>query len=184
MTQPAEHTPAFKIFHYYYEVYVPQYALYGENYLQDYGFPTTGNRETDRAMANQRTLCQLTLAQMAEHIDNGISVILADPTKSMELYEIVNKHLIEWKQKASFDRHINVPLEDLKKLEVLAVNLYDIAKATGQVKATNSRLFGSIDSISPIKANTSNTNSNVKQQHETVVDGISKEVFSRKKSWR
>lgn len=189
MSNTSEHSPAFKIFHYYYKVYIPQSHLYSRDYIQQFGIPTSGNKAIDREMANSKTLAQLTIAQMADHFSNGANMILQESSKSVEIYGIIRDHLLKCKQQA--ENPVGgepPPMDDLRKLDELATELYKIAKGYMNEAPEDSNLFRRLDSLGSRRAMRRERDlpeeRRVPEEHTPISDAIAKANFQRTKQWR
>ena len=186
-----ETSAAYRIFHWYYKAFLPQYALYSPEYIQIFGTPTTQNRDIDRELSKSLTLCQLTISQMAIHLNNGISIRLEEPEKSVEIYRTVHEHLLDWDRVVRDSvGDINPPLEDLRLLDALAVELYKIAKGYFQMAPTASPFFQTIDRLESRRAmsrrplNTLPPGREVAPEHKLITESIAKEAFAKSRRWR
>lgn len=190
MTQTTKkHTAAFRIFHYYYRCYIPQSQLYSREFLQQFGVPTTGDKKIDREMANSSTLAQLTIAQIANHFDDGATITLEDPRKSVEIYETIREHLVLCRETAQNPAGGEVPpMEDLRKLDNLAGEVYKIARGYMSQATEDSRLFSRLNQLGGRRAMTRDTKvpeaRQVAAEHTPVTDAINKANFQRTKQWR
>jgi len=186
-----EQTAAYRIFHWYYLAFIPQYALYSADYLKNFGVPTTQNREIDRELAKALTKVQLTISEMAEHLDNGVNIQLEDPQKSVEIYKTVREHLIDWDhlvRDAIGD--VDPPMEDLRKLDALAAELYKIAKGYMQIAPSDTKLFQTIDKLESRRAMSrhpvpeQNAKPLLPANYQSITDNIAKEAFAKSRRWR
>jgi hypothetical protein len=182
---------AYRIFHWYYKAFLPQYALYSRDYLENFGIPTTQNREIDRELSKTLTLCQVTISDMAEHLDNGVNIRLEDPKTSVEIYKTVREHLMDWDRIVRDSvGDINPPLDDLRKLDRLAVELYKIAKGYFEQAPSDSKLFQAIDRLESRRAISRKPlaalpeHRKVQAEHTLITDSIAKEVFAKSRRWR
>lgn len=184
-----KHSAAFRIFHYYYKCYIPQSQLYSRDYIHQFGIPTTGHKAIDREMANSPTLAQLTIAQMAEHFDDGATLTLQDPKQSVEIYKTIREHLILCREAAQNPVGGEVPpMEDLRKLDALAGEVYKIARGYMDRDVEDSRLFSKLDRLGGRRAMSRGgevtERPRVKEEHTPITDAIAKANFERTKQWR
>jgi hypothetical protein len=186
-----DQSAAYRIFHWYYLAFIPQHATYSKDYLTNFGIGTTQNREIDRELAKSLTLAQLTISDMAEHLDNGINIQLEDPKKSVEIYKTVREHLLDWEklvQESIGD--VDPPMEDLRKLDLLASELYKVAKGYMQIAPSDSKLFQTIERLgsrrvmSRITAAEQVKRAPLPEDYQSITDKIAKEAFAKSRRWR
>ena len=145
---PTEHTAAFKIFHYIYICLMPAMYLHSDDELENYGVVTTGDRDHDRAMANELTTVQLTISRIAELTDEGVPITLTRPEDSATIYKILQEHLDDWDRNSRSNINLGiVPVDDLRKLELLKSKVADIAKYYIPVRPTMSSFFEKLDAF-------------------------------------
>lgn len=187
-----EQTAAFKLFNYLYRVYIPQHHMYSNEYLKQFGIPTSGDSALDKAQANEMTLTQQTIAGMAELHADGAAIALEDPSKSVEIYEILRNHLNDWSRAVHEAFHdINPPIEDLRKLDDLATEVYKIAKGYMKTDELNSSLVSGISSLGglrrrrrrDIRQNVEVSGEGQAKEHTPISDTIAKESFAQRKRW-
>lgn len=185
-----KHTAAYRIFHYYYKCYMAQHHLYSDDYMKAFGIPTSGDRDVDRNLAASKTLCQLTIADMANHLDNGANLTLEEPSKSVEIYNTVREHLLDWKR--TLDQAIgemDAPIDDLRKLDNLATEVYKVARGYMRNGHQAGGMFGSVRRLGARRAMSRKVDQTsgvvkVPEEHKSITDNIVKETFSRRKNWR
>lgn len=190
MIDRKNHTAAYKIFHYYFRCYIPQNHLYSNDYLRDFGIPTTGNKAIDQAMGASKTLVQVTIMEMAEHLDNGANITLENNAKSVEIYNIIKDHLAEWQRQVKNNLIItSAPIEDLRKLDNLATEVYKIAKGYMKNAPSQSGLFNKLRAMEQrrgiSKTGEEKVTRIIPNEHKPVTDMIKKESFQRSnKKWK
>lgn len=124
-----QQTAAYKLFHYRFLCEVAQMHLYEANWLDISGFNTTGNPTLDRQMAIQPVVVQLTPAAMAKFHDEGVEMRLVNPEDSVKIYQLIFDHLNDWQNAVNLDiNRMNGPLDDLKKFDRLASEVYKLAR--------------------------------------------------------
>lgn len=185
----AEHSAAYKIFHYYYHCLIPQHHLYSQDFISTFGLPTSENREIDRELATSEVLTQVTIAEMSQHLANGANMTLEEPRKSVEVYRILREHLLDWKRKTEDPLDTTEPpVEDLRDLDALAVEVYKIAKGFMQTDDGGSRFFRSLQNMESRRAmsrftESQDTKFNVPQEHKPISDVIAKTAFKNRRRW-
>ena len=143
-----EHTAAFKIFHYIFICQMSAMHLYSDEELEHYGSISSGDREFDKAMATDLTTVQLTISRIAELSDEGVPVILTNPEDSARIYKIIQEHLDDWDRNSRTNLNLgNVPVEDLRKLELVKTKVAEVAKYYIPVRPTMSAFFERLDSF-------------------------------------
>jgi hypothetical protein len=126
---PAQHSAAYKLFHHRYHCITAQMNLYSKAYLEISGMVSTGDKNADRAMAHAPAQCWLTPAAMAEFLEQGATFAIKEPKETVEIYENINQHLQDWKNHVQKELNTSdVPWEDLRKFEALAVEVFKIAR--------------------------------------------------------
>lgn len=166
---------------------MPQHHLYDEQWLKQVGVPTSGDRNIDRELANSEILCQLTIAEMAEKFANGATLTLEDPKKSVEIYETINEHIGDWRQISSNPLGMEeIPVEDLRMLEELAIEIYKIARGyrVKQLEDSKGLTFLSKRPASRFTPDKASIRSSVKGEHNPITDLIAEAQFERSKRWR
>lgn len=129
MSNPGQHTAAFKIFHYPYYCRVRGIHLLSDVQLEVFGIVSTGSGRVDSTVAQEYVDCQLTMADMAELFSEGVSIILTEPEKSVVMYEILREHLQDHLEHVNTAINVQkAPLEDLRKLDALAAEIYKVAR--------------------------------------------------------
>lgn len=186
-----QHTVAYKLFHYYFKCYIPQYCLYSEAYYKEMGIPTTQDRAIDRTLANNPVLSQVTIAQMAEHFANGATLQLEKPEESAKIYQLITAHLDDW-QVISNDPldTTEPPVEDLRKLDALATELYKTARGYLSRDQLGNRLFKGLAALESQRAidrhdpeTNQNTSLTMPKEHHRVTELIGQASFKKKRQW-
>lgn len=125
---PATTSAAYHLFTDRYACTTAQRNLYSANYLKISGVVSTGDKTVDKAMGDYPVAVWLTPVAMAEFRNDGASFTLNNPADAAPIYKHLRDHLMDWKN--HIDRNINIndpPMEDLRKLEELAQEMYPIA---------------------------------------------------------
>ena len=129
---PEQQSPAFKLYHWYFQCLVPANATYDVNDVEYFGIPTTGDRDWDLALATADTDRAFVAADMAVAVSSGSPLTLADPTDAVKLYLIIFEHLCDWRdhlRNSLMNREI--PLQGLTEFNQLARLMLSIARRYG-----------------------------------------------------
>jgi hypothetical protein len=99
------------------------------DHIRAYGTNITGNKEVDRMQAEQWITTMLPISELAEMHSNGVRLALVNYNDSKQIYEVISLHLNMWKDKIKYMvNEMSAPIEDLVKLDKLAVAVYEHAK--------------------------------------------------------
>lgn len=186
-----ETSVAYKLFHRYFKCYMPQFHLYSEEYIEKVGIPTSGDRVIDRELANAPVLCQLTAAEMATHLANGANLTLENPKDSVVLYQLVSEHLTNWQHIVNDPLdHTEPPLEDLKKFDELASELYKTARVYLNEDQLGNRLFKGLAALESNRAIDRHKpdpkpepSFTLPKEYRKVTDLIGKAAFKKNRQW-
>lgn len=125
----ADKSVAQKLFTFRYNAQISKVHLFSEKEIAQYGTVSTGNKDVDKAMANETVVARLTAPEMAEFLDDSVNFKLVNTKDSVEIFRHLMELLREWEVRASEElQSIEVPLEALVKLEKLAAHMYQSAK--------------------------------------------------------
>ena len=131
-----DYSPAFKIFHFWWYVLVPQSATFTVNDAEFFGIPTTGNRDWDMAIANEKHPRAVTIAEMAQLVADGVPLTLCDPQDAAKIYKLIGQHLTDWRDAlVTRIKAPQPPLEGLYELNKLAGLLMPVARGNGLIQA-------------------------------------------------
>ncbi|HWT40612.1 MAG TPA: hypothetical protein VN081_05105 [Dongiaceae bacterium] len=126
---PARHTPAFKIFNYPFKCTIQSIHLMSEEWLRDSGLIISGINEIDRTALMGWVPCHMKIYQMAEFVEEGVSIRLMDPNDAPKIFHIIQQHLADHARAAQYDiNKSKVPVDDLRKLDALAEMVYPISR--------------------------------------------------------
>lgn len=141
---PAQHSPAYKIFHYEWEASVPYTYVYTEQYMRQAG-QLISEPGYDQRVPNQMVGGRYTIAQLADLFEEGAQIQLQNPVDAKTIYDLISRHLEDWSthlsNNASFE-YKNAPMDDLMLLSRLADELYGFAARffnTSQPRGTLAR---------------------------------------------
>lgn len=97
--------------------------------IKTFGMVTTGNKDIDRMQAEQWITTMLPISEIAEMYSNGVRLKVVNYDDTKKMYEAITAHISGWKEKIRFMVHdAQAPIEDLAKLDKLAVAVYEHAK--------------------------------------------------------
>lgn len=108
---------------------IPNLQSMSVEYLQHFGMPVSGNPEYDRQIASELVQRMLTIAEMIEFFNNGVTVRVCNYKDTKEIYERISDHLNTWKQHLEESWHTKgAPIDDLILMDKFAVSVYKHAK--------------------------------------------------------
>lgn len=143
--------------------------LYDDNFLKEAGVVSSGNKAIDMQMMNNRRDVYLTAVAIALYFDEGAPVKLKNPRDAIEMYRTINQHLLNWKEVINTQFNVKAPIEDLKKLDNLAVVLYPVAAQWAEFKPREIGIFDKLLKRRPGISLHSKTESPT--QHKQVITG-------------
>lgn len=200
---PSKHTAAYKIFHYKFICSIAAMHLQRQEHLEVFGYVTSGDAKVDRALALADMHVQLTIAAMAQFYDEGIPFKLVDPRDSVKIYQYINQHLLDWKQHIEFSSTTEAPIDELRKLDLVAAEVYQHARHYIQSAPFHSTLLNTIGGISARRGGMRRRGEPPRQvdangqpaapaapaapmvgAYTPMADALGKEVAERKKAWR
>jgi len=125
---PAQHTAAYRLFHYYRRVQVQQIFTMNAKTLEEVGSPTSGNLSQDSHLRTQWVMVHLTAVEMTMYRDKGAALMFEDVKVPTVLYLDLVEHLRNWLD--AFHKNPNLrraPLDDLTKFDELAAAIFPYA---------------------------------------------------------
>lgn len=184
-----EKSAAYKIFHYYYKAYMPQHFLYSDEYLDQFGLATSGDRETDKVLLNSPVLCQLTIAKMAMKTDQGADISLINPRDGADIYRILKQHLTDWNIAVSNDLFCpnDPPIEDLQILDDFAAKIYMQARFYLNDISHHTGLIGRLDNMNSnrvFKSQPTAATNQLPKEHKSISESITRNAFDKAYNWR
>lgn len=88
--------PAYKIFHWLFEVLVPQAYTFSESELALYGHTSSGNKHYDAQLAGEKTRVMWSISRMAVAASNGCPMILVKPTDAPKIHQLIMEYMEVW----------------------------------------------------------------------------------------
>lgn len=130
MSTAKRKTAAFRLFHYRYEMRIPQMFMYGPNYIEKHGYHVSGDAALDRLRLSTPNVVKQTPAALAVLHADGCPIDLVNPRDAVPIYEDIQEHLTDWARLAAQGIHPAdaPPLEEFRQLEAVAMELYRSAK--------------------------------------------------------
>lgn len=124
-----------KIFHSVYVCIILERYFHTEESMRTRGIHVSGDETRDRNFLNQTRHVYLTIANMAELYEKGATITLEQPSKAIEIYEIIEQHLKDWLNILTNQFHVSFPpLEDFEALENFMHGLEYTVKALNEGK--------------------------------------------------
>lgn len=121
-------TPAQIIFNKRYSCQIQHMHTLSESKMNIFGISTSGDRNIDDTLLRSWVDVQMTIAEMVEYQNNGIPIIVKNPTQTVEIYETVKAHLTMWHNHTANNINVgNVPVDDLRKMDNFAAKIFPIA---------------------------------------------------------
>jgi len=128
-TKAADKSVAQKLFTFRYRAQISKVHLISEKEIAQFGTVSTGNKDVDRAMADEIVTATLTAPEMAEFLDNSVTFALCNTKDSVQIFRHLMELLKDWEERSRADlQEVKVPIEELVKLEKLAAHMYQSAK--------------------------------------------------------
>lgn len=182
MSEPKEHTPAYKIFHYHIQAYIPvSYANRGLEKL--IGSPVYRSKEEELEALNQKVLKQLTTAQLIELHRVGCPIIFHDPKDTVRVYRYIKDHIRDIESRSTNILHTNkIPLEDLMAMDDFAESLHGVARIHSSTRVGNTMLGRKLDNLMAsrgLRRNEVTKEETVYGEHKSMITNISRIALER-----
>lgn len=135
-----------------YMVRIPEYAARSVEYMRIYGTYVTGIPEIDRAAPNNWLTTYLSIAKMAEHYKEGVTVAIVKYDDLKTIYDSITQHLSAWKHHIQTTINLTPPpIEDLIVLDEFAATVFQFAKNTMSNEAIQSLFAQSLEEMAVVK---------------------------------
>lgn len=124
-------SPAYRLFHYYYRVWVQQLFTIDAGIAGEWGTSTSGDPKLDKEMRSAWVEVQHTPVEMVQLLQRGAALEFTDVHQATAIYLDILAHLRLWVK--AFETNPNLrraPLEDLRLFDDLAGQLYPYASHT------------------------------------------------------
>lgn len=187
-------SPAFKLFHYTYQCYVPGIHLVSVEEFHEFGYVTTGDSAADRALIHEERLVLLTPARMADLYADGASIRLVNYVDAATIYDHIYLHLQDWRNE--IDNNImrrQAPMDDLKKFDNMARELFQYARHHVTYNPATSKFFAATQSLAAARGlgaineiiNRGRGHAPAPElQHVNYVDHMTRALTERQRSFR
>ena len=124
----SKHSAAFKIFHYPFWFLISKLHVTDIQHVEQFGYLTTGDRETDRVLAREDVAVERTVAQMAQLYHEGCGFRLQNPRDGVPIYDMIYRHLLDWKYEIENNMmRREAPIADLRKFDTFAKEVHTLA---------------------------------------------------------
>ena len=121
----SERDSSYYIFRQLFQCRVPYLQTFSTDYINLYGFPASGDSRLDSETANELIVTMITINQMVEYYNTGITVHVVDYKDTKKIYEYISNHLNAWKFKLENSFHIkDAPIDELILLDKFASVVY------------------------------------------------------------
>ena len=130
MTTTKEKTAAYRLFHFKYEMRIPQIFLYGKEYLEKNGYHVSGDGALDRLRLMEPSVMRQTGAGISLLHDEGAPIDFVNIRDAVLMYDDIQEHLLDWERIAVQGIHPDdaPPLEEFRQFETVAMALYETSK--------------------------------------------------------
>jgi hypothetical protein len=158
----------------YYLARVPYMQTTSVEYMQQVGTYVTGEKDIDRALANQWVTTMLSIAKMIEYYNGGAQIKIVKQSDVKEIYSHISTHLEAWLNYLTHGVNIhNAPIDDLIAMDKFANEIYDHAKYHFTPDLINSVLVKQLASTSMFNASNFFTNIDLSKKSDEFT-GITK----------
>lgn len=129
-TSKKPHTAAYRLFHFKYEMRIPQIFMYGQDYLEKNGYHVSGDSALDKQRLMEPSVMRQSAAGLAILHDEGAPIDFLNEKDSVEVYEDIQEHLLDWERVANQGIHPeDAPtVEEFRQFEAIAIALYETSK--------------------------------------------------------
>ena len=142
-------TAAWRLFHLKYPVLVPELSAYSPDYLRSNPLPSTGDRALDDMRESNMVATKHTAAGLAMLLSQGYPFGLLQIKDCVQIYSDIQNHLNDWNDQTLSYIHPNEfpPIDELRMLESLAIEVYVIAKKLEPNESVRSKIIDSLISM-------------------------------------
>lgn len=176
------HTNAYKIFHYEYHCRVPLRYVIDIEKLAVMGSYTRGSVEADAQTADEIQNVVLTIADMVKIREQEGFFELVDPEKAVVIYDIICGHLKDHIENLQGSSMAPAPLEDLKKLDALASDIWQVARQFVVVETTSNDLIKTIMEMNPLMTSI-DVEMDIPESHKTLTSMMNASGLDRNNRW-
>jgi hypothetical protein len=120
-------------------------------HIQMYGIPTCGDPLADREAVKEKVTTMLTIAQMIEYFERGVTIGVVKYDDTKKIYERITDHLNAWKSELHNCLNVkDAPLEDLIVMDKFANAVYQHAKYQFTPEIVDSILAREMEAAMPV----------------------------------
>ena len=139
---------SYYIFHRLFMCRVKNIDTMSVDFIKMFGMPCSGDEQEDKATANELVIRMLSINQMLEYYQKGVTVHVVNYKDTKEIYERISDHLNAWKFKLNNDFHVrDAPVEDLLALDQFANVVYKHAVSQFTTKEADSIISRRVSGI-------------------------------------
>lgn len=151
--------PAYKIFHWLFEIWVPQAFTVELDDAIRFGTPTTGDKAYDAELAKELTRVMWSISKMAMKVNDGAPITLATPSDAMKIHGIIVEYLQCWADELEHELAYLTPEQvrgnpiyverekDMAVLQGFADLVYPVAKSQMPAQLQPSSLAGRLKAL-------------------------------------
>lgn len=182
----SEHTVAYKLFKFLFEVRVPAFALIPTKGRVRY-FTPDSPADAD-AQLNRPTFTRLTIPQLAEMYVDGVMPEFVDINRLVVAYGLIIEHLTNWHQVIVNDPHdVDIPEDDLMTLDEFARFLFPFVKSSKLIDINTDNRVSRLDSFLYGRRGTPDLKEarrkSLSNEYKSIGDDIAKAAVNRRRSW-
>jgi len=119
------------IFNKLYDAYVPIISTYSEDELDIVGVPLNIIDDERHNSFNEKVLVKITIVDMIEKFNKGFAVSVAKQSDVEQIYDVIQKHLIAWRDYGVKSlNQASLPRDDLILMDKFANEIFNINKRT------------------------------------------------------
>lgn len=156
-------TPAYKVFHWQFQVILPAAYAIPEQDIMTFGTLTTGNKKMDADYANEAVTTYRTIAELTKLYSEGCRITLVNPREdSPKIYDLVQLLLRDWaddfnkgfsvhRKTEEETKRMQSVIKDIELLEAFAEMMYPAAKRVMPAITKSSSLAAKLSQLSSFK---------------------------------
>lgn len=110
-------------------VKIPFIHVFSLDDIEHFGMPSCGDQRQDQLAAQELQQVMIPIVKMAELFDRGVGVHVVNYSDTKRIYDLITNHLEAAKAYMTTSLNVkDVPIDDLKLLDRLAMSVYEHAK--------------------------------------------------------
>jgi len=108
---------------------VPYLQSMSTDYIRHFGIMVSGDADRDRAVVSETITTMLSIAEMVEYFEKGVTVGVVKYEDTKLIYEYISNHLQEWRRQLESGLPIrDAPVDDLLAMDRFANAVYRHAR--------------------------------------------------------